>query len=53
MTKCTFCEDLLAQGQNPACVDACLMRAMNFGELTDLRNQYGTVNAIGPLPVAG
>ncbi len=52
MTKCTFCEDLLAQGQNPACVDACVMRAIEFGELDDLRAKYGDTNAIEPLPEA-
>jgi anaerobic dimethyl sulfoxide reductase subunit B (iron-sulfur subunit) len=50
MTKCTFCEDLLAQGQAPACVDACVMRALEFGELDQLRAKYGTVNAFEPLP---
>jgi anaerobic dimethyl sulfoxide reductase subunit B (iron-sulfur subunit) len=52
MTKCTFCDDLLAQGQNPACVDACVMRCLKSGELSDLRAQYGSVDAIEPLPVA-
>jgi len=52
MTKCTFCEDLLAQGQNPACVDACPARALEFGELSELRKKYGTENAIEPLPAA-
>ena len=28
MTKCTFCEDLLAQKQSPACVAACVMRVV-------------------------
>jgi anaerobic dimethyl sulfoxide reductase subunit B (iron-sulfur subunit) len=52
MTKCTFCEDLLAQGQNPACVDACVMRCLDFGDLTELRQKYGNVDAIEPLPPA-
>jgi anaerobic dimethyl sulfoxide reductase subunit B (iron-sulfur subunit) len=50
MTKCNFCEDLLAQGQNPACVDACPMRAIEFGDLAQLRGKYGMLNAIEPLP---
>ena len=52
MTKCTFCEDLLAQGENPACVDACVMRCLDFGELEELRQKYGDANAIEPLPSA-
>ena len=50
MTKCNFCEDLLAQGQNPACVDACVMRAIEFGDLGELRGKYGMASAIEPLP---
>jgi anaerobic dimethyl sulfoxide reductase subunit B (iron-sulfur subunit) len=52
MTKCTLCQDLLAQGQNPACVDACPVRALEFGELEELQAKYGTVNNIEPLPSA-
>lgn len=52
MTKCTFCEDLLAQGQNPACVDACVMRAIDFGPLDELQAKYGSVNEIEPLPAS-
>jgi anaerobic dimethyl sulfoxide reductase subunit B (iron-sulfur subunit) len=50
MTKCTFCEDRLAKGQNPACVDACPMRCLDFGELEELRQKYGDLDAIEPLP---
>lgn len=52
MTKCNMCTDLVAQGQNPACVDACPMRALEFGELADLRARHGVLNAIEPLPSA-
>lgn len=51
MTKCTFCEDLLAEGENPACVDACVMRALDFGELEDLRAKYGDA-MVAPLAPA-
>lgn len=50
MTKCDFCQDLLAQAENPACVDACPMRALKFGELEELQAEYGTLDAIEPLP---
>jgi anaerobic dimethyl sulfoxide reductase subunit B len=52
MTKCNFCEDYLAQGKNPACVDACVMRALDFGEIADLRGKYGLVDQVDPLPTA-
>jgi anaerobic dimethyl sulfoxide reductase subunit B (iron-sulfur subunit) len=50
MTKCNFCQDLLAEGGNPACVDACPMRALDFGDIDELRAKYGTVNAVEPMP---
>jgi anaerobic dimethyl sulfoxide reductase subunit B (iron-sulfur subunit) len=52
MTKCTFCEDLLAQGENPACVDACPMRALAYGDLQELRAKYGNAMDIEPLPAS-
>lgn len=51
MTKCDFCEDLLTQGRNPACVDACPTRALDAGPLEQLRAKYGLTNAIEPLPL--
>ncbi len=35
--KCTFCEERLAQGQEPACVEACAKKskALVFGDLND------------------
>jgi anaerobic dimethyl sulfoxide reductase subunit B (iron-sulfur subunit) len=53
MTKCDLCQDLLAQGLNPACVDACQMRALHVGPLEKLRCQYGHISAVAPLPVSG
>jgi len=50
MTKCDFCEDLVAEGNNPACVDACVMRCLDFGDLAELREKYGDFNEIEPLP---
>ena len=50
MTKCDFCQDLQAQGLDPACVDACPMRALEFGELDELRAKHGDVQAVDPLP---
>jgi len=39
--KCNSCIDLRASGQNPACVDACPVHCMEFGELTELRQKHG------------
>jgi molybdopterin-containing oxidoreductase family iron-sulfur binding subunit len=33
--KCTFCEERLAQGRMPACVEACKGKAIVFGDLED------------------
>jgi anaerobic dimethyl sulfoxide reductase subunit B (iron-sulfur subunit) len=52
MTKCDFCVDLLAQDLKPACVDACVMRALEVGEKSELQEKYGTNDAIEPLPMA-
>lgn len=52
MSKCNFCADLVDAGGKPACVDACVMRALDFGDLEELRAKYGRVDAIEPLPEA-
>jgi anaerobic dimethyl sulfoxide reductase subunit B len=50
MTKCTLCVERLQEGKNPVCVDACPMRAIHFGELSELQAKFGALNAIEPLP---
>lgn len=52
MIKCDFCVDLIDQGEAPYCVASCPMRALDFGELDELRAKYGTVSAVAPLPPA-
>lgn len=39
--KCNTCKDLRDKGENPACVDACLMRCLKFGDLDELKKEVG------------
>lgn len=49
--KCDGCYSLVMKGENPACVDACGMRALEFGELTDLMAKHpDAVSNIKALP---
>lgn len=41
VNKCTGCKDLRDAGQNPACVDACIMRCLEFGDLDELAAKHG------------
>ena len=50
MTKCNFCYELVDQGQPPACVSACPMRALDFGEISDLEQKYEGTRQVFPLP---
>ena len=36
MQMCTLCADRRAEGKNPACVDACPLRALDWGPLDEL-----------------
>jgi len=37
--KCNFCEERLAQGLIPACVEACKDKALTFGDLENLQSE--------------
>lgn len=37
--KCDFCQDRLAAGLEPACVEACPVKVLTFGELEELEKQ--------------
>ena len=40
MQKCTLCVDRWAEGKKPICVDACPMRALDSGPLSELKAKY-------------
>ncbi len=48
--KCTMCVDRLEQGKLPICVQACPMRALDFGKLSDLQAKYGNVADLHGMP---
>lgn len=52
MTKCTFCSDQIDAGLPPACVAACPLRALDFGDQSELEARYGRQAEIFPLPEA-
>ena len=43
MQKCDLCLERLEQGQNPICVEACPMYALDYGPLEQLREKYGNI----------
>jgi anaerobic dimethyl sulfoxide reductase subunit B (iron-sulfur subunit) len=49
VSKCDFCVDDLEAGRPPACVAACPNRALDFGQLDDLRRRFGPTDRIYPL----
>jgi anaerobic dimethyl sulfoxide reductase subunit B len=44
--KCDFCIDLQEKGEDPVCVSTCIMRAIEFGPIEELRQKYGNINEI-------
>ena len=40
MQICSMCTDRLADHKNPVCVDACPMRALDFGTMDKLKEKY-------------
>ncbi len=50
MTKCNLCYDDLDRGGKPACVSACQMRVLEFGDIDELRRRHGALEGLFPLP---
>ncbi len=48
MEKCDFCLDRLEENKNPICVDACIMRALDWGSIEELKVKHGDIQeAVG------
>ena len=50
MSKCDFCIDYLEVGNQPSCVSSCPLRAIEFGELSELTEKHGLINQVYPMP---
>lgn len=48
--KCNMCIDKLMIGQNPVCVMACPVRALDFGPISQLKQTYGTNQQLSQMP---
>jgi molybdopterin-containing oxidoreductase family iron-sulfur binding subunit len=46
--KCSFCEERLAKGLKPACVEACTAGALTFGDLNEPDSQVRNLLALRP-----
>jgi len=55
--KCSFCDERLAVGKMPACVEACKCKALSFGDLedpgSDVRKALGSQYSIRRKPELG
>lgn len=50
--KCDSCKALRDAGMNPVCVDACMSRALDFGDMDELRSKYGS-DLVSEIPCIG
>ena len=48
--KCDGCFDRVSQGERPICVEACPLRALDFGPIDDLRATDGRTVDMPPFP---
>lgn len=48
--KCDGCTERVAAGLEPVCVEACPQRALAFGELVELAQEWGDGEEFAPLP---
>lgn len=50
--KCDGCGSRVRVGEAPICVEACPLRALDFGKASDLRERFGSEADIAPLPAS-
>lgn len=52
IARCDSCFTLRENGMNPVCVDACIMRCLDFGDVEELKEKYGAdlVSDLAVLP---
>ena len=50
--KCDGCTERVSTGLQPVCVASCPQRALDFGEIADMRERYGMGDEFAPLPPA-
>ena len=53
MLKCDGCVARTSRGMMPVCVESCPERALEFGDIEELRRKHGLVDSVAPLPDAG
>ena len=48
--KCDMCRDRIAEGKRPICVEACPLRALEWGDMDELKKAHpDAVHAIAPM----
>lgn len=47
--KCNACRDRLSKGDKPACVKACVGRALDFGEINEIIAKYPSAVRLNPI----
>lgn len=50
--KCNGCAERVAEGKAPICVDACPLRALEFGPIDELRSEHEGTDSVPPMPEA-
>ena len=48
--KCDTCISIRQNGHNPICVDSCFMRALEFGDMDELREKHKDETLVSELP---